>query len=300
MLELLVVIGIIGILAAALLVAGSKLIDGARSSSTAFMLGIVRDAVELFKEEQQAQPGFARPAAYQARYGFYPPDELEVFSSVGIPPAGTLPGTRAPNAYEVWPKPASPIPFTAMTFQIDGLDENTRRQEHRDLAAVVLAINLYSDSAWELLSKLDDRNWIVPEDDAGLPLQFLDRNGNEMFDASDDLEIRHIVDAWGIPITYMSQRNYVATAASATKSENDPAWNEASTAMVRLNAGQPIISSFGPNGADQLSAEMILAGTPAATLVADFADDGLINSALNEDNVYPDATIKEKLAKGRR
>ena len=74
-------------------------------------------------------------------------------------------------------------------------------------------------------------------------------------------------------------------------------WNEASTALIRLNGGQPIIMSYGPDGRDQLSKDS-LSADPTASLVADFVANQRIDNPLNEDNVYADPAAKEKLAKG--
>ena len=92
--------------------------------------------------------------------------------------------------------------------------------------------------------------------------------------------------------------------AAGTASSNHPDWNEASTKLIRLNHGRPIIMSYGPDGTDQLTAAAMTAAPGGAnwsgppSLVGDFMHNGLIDHPLNADNVYADQGLKEKLTKG--
>ena len=67
--------------------------------------------------------------------------------------------------------------------------------------------------------------------------------------------------------------------------------------MVRLNGGQPIVFSWGPDGKHQLT-EVEMKDTAQASLVRDWFDDGKITHRLNADNVYADDGLANKLAKG--
>ncbi len=307
MVELLIVVAVIGILAGALLVAGSAVIDNAKATKTQFMLGIVRDAVEQFRMEQTDRPTLTKSIAYQKRYGVYPPDELEVFTALGVPYGNAL-YSRAVGKHEVMPGPANNVLFGNMTFQVDGLDPAAQSLEHRDLAALTLSIGMFSDAGSAMLEKIPASHWRTPVDPADTPLQFLNRDDNENYDAGVDQEIRHLLDDWGVPITYFSQRDAEpGQPTDPTLSSNGTDWNAASSAMVRINAGQPILCSYGPDGAEQLSKETLAAataalGAPPATLEADWASDtdGKIDSPLNADNVYPDDALKAKLARGVR
>ena len=105
-----------------------------------------------------------------------------------------------------------------------------------------------------------------------------------------------------MPISYLAQRDWNLAGAPATRSSNHTNWNEASTKLIRLNGGQPVIFSDGPNGKDQLTVEAM---TPdgIASLVADFSEGApsapnTIDHILNADNVYADPALKEKLAEG--
>ena len=304
--ELLIVIIVIGILVSSILVASSGFINKGRTNNTQALLQIVADAVEEFKREQTAKPTISRARQpkqvpppptvnYSDRYGLYPPDELEVFTSVGIP--GSAQPSRAltpgdPTKVTVIPK----SPYSAMRFYTDHTDADAN--EHRDLAAMILAIELYSDSARSMLDRIPDRNRSAGAlNSAGKPAQFLDRNDDATFDAGDE-QIRYILDDWGMPISYLAQRDH----GIGTDSNNlNNKWNEASTEFIRMNGGQPIIMSYGPNGKDQFTKDA-MEPNAKASLVGDFESDTpihhVIDDPMNDDNVYSNPALKEKLAKG--
>jgi prepilin-type N-terminal cleavage/methylation domain-containing protein len=304
--ELLVVMVIIAILMSAVLVVSGTVVNKARITSTQAMLLIVREAVDEFKREQTANRTLTRDNGryYETRYGLYPPDELEVFTPTGVPtdPADQ---SRAVGRAAVFPLPEPE--FGAMRFYTRSLvPEEAVAQEHRDLAAMVLAIELFGDASSAILDGIQDRYRSPgPVNPEGAPMLFLDRPDaagvlNGVWDPS-DLQIRYIVDDWGMPIAYMTQRDWDPENPGPTVSANHSAWNEASTKLVRLNDGQPVIMSYGPNGPEQLTKgqmEPTETARGAATLIVDLLDDGKINLPLNEDNVYADDALKEKLAEG--
>lgn len=316
--ELLIVIIVIGILVSSILVASSGFINKGRTNNTQAVLQIVADAVEEFKREQTAKPTFTRakqtkdpskgkqpdppatPLMYTDRYGLYPPDELEVFTSNGLPGStGAIPPSRtlAPGGAEVH-APTQP-PWSAMRFYKDGTDADAL--ENRDQAAMILAIETLSESASAILDRIPDRNRTPgPLSPGGNPALFLDRNRDSNWD-SNDHQIRPIIDDWGMPISYLAQRDWKATSPGFIPIDtmNHAKWNEASTELIRLNGGQPIIMSYGPNGKDQLTLEAMGADAKAS-LVGDFevGADHVINDSFNDDNVYSNPALKEKLAKG--
>jgi hypothetical protein len=305
--ELLVVIGIIAILISAVVATSGTLIDKAKTSSTQAMLTVVRDAVEEFRREQQASPTVATDPDYLRRYGYFPPDELEVFTPQGIP---NETGARSHAVGGASIVPCPPPNYDAMRFYTKGLTpESAVGMEHRDLAAMVVAIETLGGNSSVILSRLQDRYRTPgPLDKFKDPLVFLDCTDtsgslNGSWDAG-DFQIRHIVDDWGVPIAYMSQRDYDAESSqpNATESSNHPGWNQGSTELVRLNGGQPIIMSYGPNGPDQLTRDQMepegTQGEAKATLFVDFLDEdnGVIEHPLNKDNIFADETLKEKLS----
>jgi type II secretory pathway pseudopilin PulG len=317
MVELLIVIIIIGILFGSILVAASSLIGKSKERNTQSVLQVVADAVEEFKREQTARPTITRNAAYGARYGLYPPDELEVFTAVGVPVPSPLPAGVQPTGNLSVPRGSVMFPSEyadAMRFYTDRSDLAADAKEHRDLAAMIVAIESYGDASAALLAKIPDRNRSAGAlDRDGKPSQFLDRpedlNGTTGLGGgfkAEDLQIRYILDDWGMPISYLAQRNYNGVNEDPTRSMNHDGWNKGSTEMIRLNGGQPVIFSYGANGKDQLTKDMMGDSEGKASLMGDFepaaetAEDkeDVIDNPVNADNVYANPALKEKLAKG--
>lgn len=306
---------IIVILVGAVLVAGSSLSNRAKGTSTQAMLAVVNQAVQEFAREQRANPTLAAKKQYQTRYGYYPPDEMEVFIS-GIPGDGSN-APRTPGGaklrYGLVDAPYEGMKFDAVTYR---LDRNAFRgpttttgdvPEFRDQIAMITAIELYGDASAALLRGVQDRYRATVIDPAkdNDPALFLDRNDNGEWNADTDQQLSILIDDWGMPIGYMAQRDWSEQAESAGKlvaSTNHEAWNEASTEFVRINGGQPVLFSYGPNGPDQLTRQQ-MGEEGLASIIGDFeAETGpgahRVDNALNADNLYVDPTLKEKLAKG--
>ncbi len=303
--EMLVVIVVIVILMSAVLAASSTLINKARRSSTQALLTVVRDAVEQFKREQTARPTIARVDAYRERYGFFPPDELEVFTDIGIP--GGPAGSRAPGRAVMFPEPSTSTGYEPMKFYTKGLPPDKQAVEHRDLAAMIVAIQTLGDASSTILDRIQNRYWMPgPLDTDGNPAQFLDRPDpatgvpDGEWDSGDH-QIRYIRDDWGNPLSYFAQRDWVQPPNIPQKSSNHGDWNEASSTLIRLNSGQPVIMSYGANGKEQLTEDHMKA-EGNVSIVGDFAGlgstQGKIDHPLNADNIYADPTLKEKLAGG--
>jgi hypothetical protein len=189
--------------------------------------------------------------------------------------------------------------------------------EHRDLAALIVAIETHGDSSKAILDRIPDRNRTAgPLDDDDKPAIFLNRPkpgqdpSSGGWDPWDDLQIRYIVDDWGVPISYFAVRDHRSDEPQQTtdrlKSSNHDRWREASSWFIRANRGLPVVMSYGPSGKDQLTQEMMEdasrgGGPAAASLVGDYSDNDLdrkINHPLNADNVYINAELKERLAEG--
>jgi hypothetical protein len=176
---------------------------------------------------------------------------------------------------------------------------------------MILAIELYSEAGAEMLNRIADKHRnqgaVNP---AGRPTLFLDRDGDGNWTPGTDQQIRLIVDAWGVPLSYLAQQDYDPNATPGQPSTNHPAWNQASTEMIRLNGGQPIIMSYGVDGKEQLTKTWMEEntgqnGAAEASLVVDWAggttpedEAGKIDHRLNADNIYVDEGLNEKLARG--
>lgn len=303
LIELLIVIVIIGVLISAVMVASTSLIGKSKTRNTQAVLQLVADAAEQFKRSETEKPTITRNAAYKKRYGLYPPDELEVFSNAGVPGATTPTNLASPSGSVIVPDK-----FPNMRFYTDGTADDAT--EHRDLAALIVAIESQGGEAAAILDRIADRNRSAGAlDNDGKPVQYLNRpEGISKPPRADfneeDLQIRYILDDWGMPIGYFAQRDSQGhNSTGGTPSSNSPNWNLASTEIIRANGGIPVIYSYGPNGKDQLTGEMM--GTEgAASLVGDFAPatpspenaKDVIDHPANADNVYLNNALKEKLS----
>jgi type II secretory pathway pseudopilin PulG len=304
------VVGIIVILMGAVMIASTTLMTKARTSSTQALLTVVSDAVEQFKREQEANPTITRArqgeVKYRDRYGLYPPDELEVFTAVGIPggPGNDKKYSLAPGRSQIVPSPQSGGSYDSMKFYTRGLAWEDSRFEHRDLRAMVVAIETLGDTSAAILGGVQDRfrtSGPLDDEDPPKPSLFLDRPGangklNSDWDG-EDLQIHDIVDAWGTPLAYFAQRNWDPdTKSQPEPSSNHEDWNRVSTILVRLNSGRPVIMSYGPDGQEQLTADA-MGDDARASLVGDWVsqDDHQFNHDLNTDNIYADPALKEKL-----
>lgn len=319
--ELLVVIGIIVVLIGAVLVASTTLVTSAKARNTQVTLTLLRDAVDQFSSEQTRQPTLVRAtqgiASYRARYGTFPPDEIEPFTLKGLPTAtgnaGSL-GTGNAGRARLYPgQGATGYTPSSMSFYTVGQPPPAQAVENRDQTGLLAAIEMYSETASEIIKKIPDRSWTTgvttPRVDAtgatvdGDPLLFLDLAplGTGTWNAANDYHIRHVIDDWGNPIGYMSQRDWVPTpppGSPPTASTNSPQWNQAATQMVKLNGDQPVIFSYGPDGKEQLTRDAMQT-TGAASLPTDWVTNGgRLAHPMNVDNIYATDGLGKKLLAG--
>ncbi len=301
LIELLVVITIIIILLGSVLVAGNAMLGRAKIRNTRAVLHLVDSALDEFQRQKPSILGASQATAtggmvlYRDRYGNYPPDETEMFTPEGLP--GSTGGSLSVGMAEFVPAPTAGSTYPAMRFYTAG---NARSEfEHRDLIAMVLAIEMYCEPAAMILSRVPDSNrWDGLFDSRGDPLQFLEdaNSADQMWNRTVDRQLPPaILDSWGKPLSYMSQRDYTGNPEDIP-SNNAAGWNQASTEMIRLNSGRPIIMSWGADGRDQLTKDA--QQDPTASLVGDWDDNQRIDNPFNEDNVYLDETLNEKLATG--
>jgi len=225
---------------------------------------------------------------------------LEVFTGVGIPG-----GVSPRSARKLLPGDAHVIPdptgtggeYTDMSFQFKGLDPAGLAHEHRDLAAMIVAIEAYSPAARGILDKIPDahRASVAIDSTTGDPVQYIDQNQNNRWDAGRDGEIQYILDDWGVPLVYYAQRD----GAGAAPSRNHLAsWNLATAAMVRLNGNRPIIMSWGPNGRAQLTEDVLSDSDSTSLLHVDFNDNNKLDDAWNTDNIFVDQGLIGRLEEG--
>lgn len=303
LIELLVVISIIIILLGSVLVAGNAILGRAKIRNTRAVLHLVDSALDEFQRQKPSILGASQATAtgdrvrYRERYGNYPPDETEMFTPEGLPGSIGTSGSLSVGMAEFVPAPTAGGTYPAMKFYTAG--NAGSRFEHRDLIAMVLAIEMYCEPAAMILSRVPDSNrmpeLLAPNGD---PLQFLeDPCGDQIWVRADDRQLPPaILDSWGMPLAYMSQRDYTPAGPNIPSQNAVGDWNKASTEMIRLNSGRPIIMSWGADGQDQLTKDA--QEDPTASLVGDWDDNQKIDNPFNEDNVYLDEALSEKLATG--
>jgi type II secretory pathway pseudopilin PulG len=269
--ELLVVLGIIALLIALVVAGGAHLAQRSKVRDTEALLSSLNQALDAFAADKP----FARvPAATglnpnaqvpSARYGDYPPDELMAFDC-------QLPGTGPPGYVLL----VTPVGGNYPRVTVPTLPSGKPQPDVNSQRAMVLAIRLRSPSAAAILDRVPDR------------FRAQLAAGGEVYqaDASDAVgtPLVYYVDAWGQPIEYYSTR--VAGSSS-------PARDKLSAMLVSLNNSRPVLMSYGPNGADQLSGDY-----GNQTLLADFSADGKIDENLNQDNVYSSDSLRERVARG--
>lgn len=302
--ELMVVIVVIGLLTAAALTAGISLLAGAKSRATQGVLQVVDTALEEFRLNPPKivtrKWGDGGTLTYADRYGKYPPDELEVLTDGGLMAADG--GTALSIVKTGWSMvPASPGVYPSMKF-VQSTKPDDMAMEHRDLAAMLLTIDLYSETASSILDRISERHRRTPLAANGTPLQFLNRGSNPAWNPEEDVAVKYVLDDWGIPLSYMSQRDYVedGTQIVAGGSGNSKTWNHASSEMIRLNHGKPIIFSYGPDGREQLTADA-MQDAGEASLAEDWSipnDDHRISNPSNTDNVFINEQLRERLTVG--
>ncbi|MGD2108019.1 MAG: type II secretion system protein [Phycisphaerae bacterium] len=316
--ELLVVMVIMIILIGSVLVATQAVIRKAKTTGTEAVLAVVQDAVSQFAREQKANPTLTQAAQragttkvrYAKRYGSFPPDELELFTDAGLAGSDATGsgGSLAPGGAKLYlDGDALAAPLPPLQFYAYGGEEwKQNALESRDMAAMILAIELYSDTASAILDRIpnDNRHAGILDPQTGHPVMFLDRNGDGKWD-SGDLQIRYIIDGWGMAVGYLAQRDWNEDDPPAPSSNHED-WNQAATQLVRLNGGQPVIMSYGPDGGQQFEKEIMEpAGgeTGVASLVGDWVGEPndprfQIDHPLNADNLYADPALKDKLEAG--
>lgn len=303
LIEMLVVIGVVSVLLITVVTVGRGAINRGRMRETQATISVVKQAVDQFASDaplrsvrQAKTPGGSTKVNYRDRYSDYPPDEIELFSVWGLPGTDWKAGPLAPGGANFVPKSEN-VAFGPMTFYSDLRAPGDLASEHRDLAAMLLSIRLFSEKGSAILDGIAGRYWSDGVLDAsGRPVQFLDREPKGEFSTEDE-QVRYVVDAWQQPLLYMSQRDWTPDKNAQVDSTNHPDWNRVSTELIRINGGAPIVMSYGPDGRDQLS-KVLLDSDPTNTILGDWMDDQRLSNALNADNVFATDALATTLKRG--
>lgn len=265
--ELMVVVGILAILISTLIAVSVSVLTSAKIRDTRTVLLNLQTAIDQFNDEAPLK----RVQDYRTRYGNYPCDELEGFAA-GIPGSG---GTY------IGPGGDSRLNATVNFTDI----------YNQDIKAMALVMRLYSAEVATILDRISPRYRRPPDN----PEEFFDRNGDGTM-GTDDVPLGYFVDTWGTPLQYFAIRDDGLASAS-----DDPMKRRLKTSsfLVQRNRGKSVLVSYGPNGPDQWSEEAILVNGQT-DLVTDYHDatPGVIDNLMNEDNVYVDEALNERLRQG--
>ncbi len=277
LIELLVVVGVVALLISVLVVAGGGIMDDAKTKETKVVMQLLDMAAEEFKQDAPLKgvPG------YHGRYGDYPCDELEVFYE-----HGGIPGTGDPGVV------AARSGATINAASVAALGDI----KHRDVAAMALAIRLYSEEGTAILDKIGNRYRKVPAN-----TDFFDRNGDGNLDI-DDEPLVYYVDAWGNPFEYFALCPSPPGGLQPAPTDN-AAGDRLKTAQrfVHANHNKALFVSYGPDGTDQLQDLKDRDTGFKSPLVEDFSDadpvgvGGVIDNPLNADTVFIDDEVGKKV-----
>lgn len=276
--EMLVVIGIIGLLLSIVLIVGRGALNDAKVKDTRVMLSQLNSAIQSFAD---ADP-YKSVQRAKVRYGPYPPDSIRCFEPT--------PATPSPDPYLLtggggrFAKIGASGPYTDDYDPAIPPDPNYIA----DSGIKTLVFFLRSQSASrEIYDAIPDRFRVtVPAgDNAGN--EYFDFNNNAMFDPTIDKEVQYLVDGWKHAIEYYSVRQL-------DPSENPPtshAW--VAQKLVQANKNLPVLVSYGLDGDVQFK--------QGQTLEAPYNDSSVgsgelfFASPLHEDNVYLDDSLRDKM-----
>lgn len=277
LIEILVVIAIIGILLAVVFRGGSTLVRNAKTRDTEALLKKLDLAIDEFKREAD----LSKIPNAKALFNGAPPDDLRVFdaSSATYSVVGGCPVRFSSNG--VFKRNETIVKVADLIDDRggDGTLKSTAKLVHADIRAMVLSMRLYSPRARAILDSIDPKYWADTEAVDGY-VYYPDAS-----DTSSFVQLDFLVDAWGNPLEYYST-------CRCQMGITLPPREETSNTFVHYNNDGPVIVSYGADGADQFSADM-MAAEGDTSMVADYyaesnngANAGIINSPFNSDNVY--------------
>ena len=279
LIELLVVMVIIVILIGTVIAIGGSQLEKAKRRETAGVLDTLRLAATQFAEENPLR----QVRGYRARYGSYPPDELDGFlSSEGIPGSDA---SIAPGGSD-----------------LECLGGDLATVPNGDIKAFALAIRLYSEKGAAILDRVPPKYRAPAERNptSGDVLEYLDRDDSDTFTAGDE-PLDYFIDAWGTPIAYFAAR----PSGGPSVWDSDVGGNVQAAgdrrytcgALLSLSNDVPVFVSYGPDGPEQFNADFFENGFPP-DLIYDFGQDDpeyTFDHPLNGDNIYSNETVRDKI-----
>ena len=295
--ELLLVMAILVVLIGAVITVGRSQIAKGKVRETQTVLSTLQSAAQQFAAEKP----LSKVRGYVARYGDYPPDELDGFlKSKGIP------GSKAP-------------PDTDGRIAPGGSDlkvpDNNKLENVRngDIKAFALAVRLFSREGAATLDRIPSK-YRAPavKDASGTPAEFLHHGTDDAFKTGQDEPLDYFVDPWGTPIAYLATADLRKDASGDPYlSEWDKSTNNVAKAgnrwktcrALRLLSNEvPFFVSYGPDGPEQFAPDFRVNGKYAPDLIYDMWDGpdpdvGTIDNTLNADNLYSIEGVESRILK---
>ncbi len=279
--EMLVVVGIISVLIGIVLMAGRSVLSTAQEKDTRVMLTQLDAAIDAFSN---AHP-YKKVKVARERYGSSPPDDLMAYmtdpeygqgaADIGMP--NLMPGGQG-----------------TYFFDDQDVSDHLGSQDYvrdGDIKALCWALRQVPESR-ELYNGISDRFRKVVSPD----IEFFDMDDNGMFEALVDQQVEYLVDGWGQPLSYYNVR--VFGGATGTEDPTSHAW--VSRELVKINAGQSVIVSYGLDGADQLAADETLEDECVLRVPAcggaGTTNEQVFQSTFQLDNLYSNPAINDRLA----
>ena len=304
LIEIMVVIAIIVTLLGAFIVVGRTVIERGKEKETSALL----QKLDMAAKEFESKKPLGKMRGYISRYENYAADELDGFSSnVMLPvPNASRSGYLSPSNAEL------------MINNTQATDASIAGMKYGDIKAFALAVRLFSDTGGAILDEVASKyRKAAAKDNLGTITEYLDRNGNNTFDAGIDEPLDYFVDAWGTPVAYFAVHDSRVSdpynpppgcTGAADGPPGSPAAGDrlrASHRLVQLNNGVPLFVSYGADGPDQFSQDFFDPSRSlyeAKDLIYDYAmDDGTekkkkFDNRFNQDNVYSHEGLKERIA----
>jgi hypothetical protein len=281
------VIAILAVLIGAVVAVTGSVMANAKTRQTKAVMLNLEQAIEQFKEDAP----LSRIKDYRDRYHGYPADELEPFMT-----SGADGGIPAEGKTRIADRRSIAIGSDAdLEMPTTGRDVGGRTAvPAASIKAMALTIRLYSPAGAAILDEISPKYRKAPG-----PEEFFDRNGNGQLDVGDEPLI-YFVDAWGTPFDY-----FAADPVDKANAPSDPQEDrlKASEFLIKRNRGKPLLVSYGPDGPEQCASDFI-SEFGQTDLVADYkggepynGEPKVIDSPFNEDNIYLDETLEERLRK---
>jgi prepilin-type N-terminal cleavage/methylation domain-containing protein len=282
--ELLLVMAILVVLISALIVVGRSQIAKGKAREAHTMLSTLQSAAQQFAAEKP----LSKVKGYAARYGDYPPDELDGFlKGVGI--LGSGGALVVPGGTDL------KIPSNKI--------ENVR---NGDIKAFALAVRLYSQEGAATLDRIPSK-YRAPavKDASGTPLEFLHHGDGNTFKTGQDVPLDYFVDPWGTPIAYFAAKTGGPSVWDSNTNNVAKVGNRQLTTQVlrSLSNDVPVFVSYGPDGPGQFAADFLVGGKYPPDLVQDIGDepdgaDRVVNNTLNADNLYSIESAQSRILQG--